>query len=71
MTSLRVVTCARDQSLEFTRSDWSIKFSKLFWRVADKHMETFAAKQNLSDEKIPSPTVASDLNQVKKARSLL
>ena len=44
MTSLRVLTCARDQSLESTQSDWSIKFSKLFWRVVDKHRETFAAK---------------------------
>ena len=42
MTSLRVVTCARDQSLESTQSDWSIKFSKLFWRVAEKHIASHA-----------------------------
>ena len=35
MTSLRGVTGARDQSLESNQSDLSIKFCKLFWRVAE------------------------------------
>ena len=37
MKSSSGVTGARDQSPESSQSDWSTKFCKLFWRVADKH----------------------------------
>ena len=36
MTSLSGLTGARDQSLESSQSNWSTKFCKLFWQVADK-----------------------------------
>ena len=36
MTSSSGVAGARDQSRESSQSDWSTKFCKLFWRVADK-----------------------------------
>ena len=32
-------------------SGWSTKFSKLFWRVADRQRQIFEGKQKLSDEK--------------------
>ena len=40
------MTGARDQSLESSQSDWSTKFCKLFLRVADKHRQIFAEKEN-------------------------
>ena len=49
--------------------DWSTKCCKLFKRVADKQ-ENFRTKAKMSDKKLDK-TVASGLNQVKKARTLL
>ena len=38
MRILSGVTGACDQSVEGSQSDWSTKFYKLFWQVADKHL---------------------------------
>ena len=64
------VTGARDQSLESSQSDWSTKFCKLFLRVADKHRQIFAGKENCPIKNW-TKTVESDLNQDRKARTLL
>ena len=42
MTSLSGVTGAHDQSPEFSKSDWSTKFCKLFLRVEDKRTQILA-----------------------------
>ena len=63
------VSSARNHSQEFTQSDWS-KFCKLFWQVADKHRHIFAREEKCS-LKNWTKTVGSDLNQDKKARTLL
>ena len=39
ITSLSGVTSTHDQSLESSQSEWSTKFCKLFWRVADQHKQ--------------------------------
>ena len=46
------VTGARDQSLESSQSDWSTKFCKLFLRVANKHKQIFAGKENCPIKKL-------------------
>ena len=61
MTSSSGVTDARDQSLE--------EFCNLFWQVAGKQRQIFAGKQNCP-MKNWTKAVASDLNKVKKARTL-
>ena len=70
MTSLSGVTGTRDQSLESSQSDWSTKFCKLLWRIADKHRQIFAGSKNFPTIK-PITTVGSDLNQIKKASKLV
>ena len=73
LTSSSGVTGARDQSLESSQSDWSTKFRKLFLRVAgNSNIGKFRKREKLSDEKFDKDrTVESDLNQIKKTRSLL
>ena len=70
LTSSSGVTGARDQSLESSQSDWSTKFCKLFLGVADKHRQIFSGKENCRIKNW-TKTVESDLNQDRKATTLL
>ena len=65
------MTGARDQSLESSQSEWSTKFCKLFLRVADKHRQIFAGIESQGQKKLDKDRSESDLNQDRKAGTLL
>ena len=67
LTSLSGVTGTRDQSR--VQIEWSTKFCKLFFRVADKNRQIFAGKENCA-MKNWTKAIESDHNQVKKAGTL-
>ena len=71
MMSLSGVTGASDQNLQSRLVNKVLEIVlTMFWRVANKWRQIFAEKYNFP-MKNPTTTVASDLNQVKKARTLL
>ena len=52
LTSSSGVTGARDQSLESSQSDWSIKFFKLFFASSGQKQANFRRKGKLQNKKL-------------------